>query len=124
VAVSPGAVISTVFFVVRLRYLVPSRPSSVRLASTGPGFGFRREEGVVVVVGWLRLPDKEACRPVDMGEAGQLWRMASLFTRLLQTRFIRKGSLRRARGLGGSLGWSYRLASAATCRGGRGLAIE
>jgi hypothetical protein len=45
----------------------------VRLASTGPGFDFRREEGVVVVVmvvvvvGWLRLPDKEVCRPVDMG---------------------------------------------------------
>jgi hypothetical protein len=93
VAGSPGAVISTVFFVVLLRYLLPSRPRSVRLASTGPGFGFWYVEGVVMMVGWLRLPDKEACRPVDMGEAGQLWRMASLFTRLLQTRFIRKGSL-------------------------------
>jgi hypothetical protein len=46
------------------------------------------------VVGWLRLPDKEVCRLVDMGEAGCLGQRASVFTRLLQTGFMRKGSLR------------------------------
>jgi hypothetical protein len=64
---SPGAVNSTVLFVFFLRYLVPSSPSSVRFASTGPCFW--RDEGMV---GWLRLPDKEVCKPVDMGEAGFL----------------------------------------------------
>jgi hypothetical protein len=48
---------------------------------------------VMGTVGWLRLPDKEVCRPVDMGETGDLGQMASLCTRLLQTRFTRKGSL-------------------------------
>jgi hypothetical protein len=67
---SAGAVNSTVRFVFFLEYLLPSKPSWVRFSSTGPCF-WRRE--VLVVVGRLGLPDKEVCKPADMGGTGYLW---------------------------------------------------